>query len=338
MAVALNLQSSTAHASETSNAPSQKVAAEGLFDEGRKLLESGRLDEACAKLEASQRMDSAVGTLLNLGDCNERRSRLASAWGNYREAASLALTRGDPARAEFARKRGDAVRPKLSMLTVFVPSPEPGLRIAFDGLTLEEAAFNTPLPTDPGTHTLEASAPGKATVTVSVVLVEGGPYAAAVTIAPLAPVGDGGERLPSIPSVARPKERARSGPLRSVGFLGLGASAVALSAASYFALRASAVWSDAKTHCDASNRCDDTGVSLNHDARRNGNVATIGLSLGLAFALFGSLVVLLVPRAGTGTGRSAAASPTAVRAEPAFPSLTRSGSARDIAQLRFDWP
>ena len=55
------------------------VAAEAAFAEARALMQKGRFDEACPKLEASLSLDPALGTLLNLGDCYEKVGKTASA-------------------------------------------------------------------------------------------------------------------------------------------------------------------------------------------------------------------------------------------------------------------
>ena len=59
-------------------ASAQSAEAEVLFRDGKKLLKAGKLAAGCDKIEASERLESSVGTLLNLGDCRERLGRLAS--------------------------------------------------------------------------------------------------------------------------------------------------------------------------------------------------------------------------------------------------------------------
>src|SRR5262249_38113298 len=59
---------------------SDKVAAEGLFDQGRAAMQRGDFAQACGLLERSQRIDPAVGTLLYLAECYEKSGRTASAW------------------------------------------------------------------------------------------------------------------------------------------------------------------------------------------------------------------------------------------------------------------
>src|SRR5205085_209589 len=57
--------------------PEQRPVATVLFDEGRKLLEEARYDEACPKFLASARLVRSSGTLLNLADCYEHLGRTA---------------------------------------------------------------------------------------------------------------------------------------------------------------------------------------------------------------------------------------------------------------------
>lgn len=327
LALALTSHGSRAHA----GSPNDRVVAESLFDEGRKLLDDGKLEEACAKLDASNRLDPAVGTLLNLGDCNERRGRIATAWSNYRAAGSLALTRGDAARAEFARKRSEAVQSRLSTLTVVVTTPEPGLRVTRDGVLVEDAALGAALPIDPGTHVIEAQAPGKKTWTSKVTVAPGAPSSASVKIEPLVT-----ETAPTTPTASPTARAAPAGPpgeggnnlLRTLGFVGVGVGAAAIGAGVYFALRARSLWSDGQPHCDASYRCDDVGFMLNHDARRSGDFATATLTAGLVVAAAGTLAILFAP------GRSLS-SPSPTRASTASTGFSLTG---DGARFGFHVP
>src|SRR5262245_31877335 len=63
-------------------------AAEALFEEGRSALAAGDLDLACARFRESNRLDPAVGTVLNLADCEEKRGKLATAWTLFRRAST----------------------------------------------------------------------------------------------------------------------------------------------------------------------------------------------------------------------------------------------------------
>lgn len=276
------------------------AAAESLFEEGRKLLDSGKVAEACAKFEASNRMDPAVGTLLNLGDCNERRGRLASAWGNYRAAQSLALTRNDSNRADFAKKKGDAIQPKLSSLTIVVVQSEPGLKISRDGTEVNDGAWGTPMPVDPGSHTIEARAPGKKSVTLKITVPEGAPSANTVKVDPLVAEAETpvtpppGEKTPKKDDVVKSEPLFTTG--RIIGFTGIGVGAVAVGVGSVLALQAKGTWNDAADHCDSNAACDAEGLKANQDARDKGNVATVLFVAGLVVAAAGAACLLFWPK------------------------------------------
>ncbi len=115
-----------------------KAAAEKLFNDARKLMKKGNYSEACPKLDASLKLDPALGTRLNLAKCYEEVGKLASAWGLYREAEDLAKQNKDN-RARFARSRAKALEPRLPQLVIKAPSEDeiPGLTVTRDGTTID---------------------------------------------------------------------------------------------------------------------------------------------------------------------------------------------------------
>jgi hypothetical protein len=139
------------------------LGAESLFEQGRQLLQTGHYAEACVKLEASQRLDPGVGTLLNLGDCLEKSGRTASAWERFREAASAAVATGQREREIIARGRVDALASRLCRLRVNVSDAarSVGAAITRDGIALDPAVWGEAVPVDPGLHQIVATAPGK---------------------------------------------------------------------------------------------------------------------------------------------------------------------------------
>src|SRR5215467_9817965 len=71
-----------------------KVAAEALFQEGRRLMAAGKAVDACPKFAESERLDPSPGTMLNLANCYEKTDRPATAWATYREGVSIAASLG----------------------------------------------------------------------------------------------------------------------------------------------------------------------------------------------------------------------------------------------------
>jgi len=140
-------------------APDSAAAAQALFIEGRHLVMDGRYAEGCAKLEQSRRLDPAPGTQINLADCYEKSGKLASAWLAFHEASASAQRNGRTEWAQQARERARALEPTVPRLTVAVDDPVPGLRVHRGGVLLESSTLGSPVPIDPGTYEVEASAP-----------------------------------------------------------------------------------------------------------------------------------------------------------------------------------
>jgi hypothetical protein len=146
---------------QTSPAPPARdpAAAQWLFRDGRALMKKGDFPAACAKLEESQRLDPAVGTLMNLAECEERIGRRASAWQRW-GAALEQLPRDDRRRA-LATRRIAALEKTVARLTIVVaPGAPPGLQIRRDGVLVGAGSLGSPLPIDPGRHVITVVAPG----------------------------------------------------------------------------------------------------------------------------------------------------------------------------------
>jgi hypothetical protein len=95
---------------------SDLAAAQGLFDEAKRLVAQGNVAEACPKFLASFRVDPKPGTAVNLADCFEKTGQIASAWARYLEAASLAQRAGQAEREQYAREHAATLEPRLPRL------------------------------------------------------------------------------------------------------------------------------------------------------------------------------------------------------------------------------
>jgi hypothetical protein len=147
--------------------------AEVLFQEGRRLLLSGRTAEACSMLRESQAIEASSGTLLNLALCDERLGRTASAFDEYREAARLARQQGRNDRAAVAVERGGALEPRLARVTVVAPHAPPGMIVEFDDGPSGGHGLGVPLAVNPGLRRLTVSAPKHRPWTTSLDLRDG---------------------------------------------------------------------------------------------------------------------------------------------------------------------
>jgi tetratricopeptide (TPR) repeat protein len=133
------------------------ATAEALFVEARQLMAQGNYAEACAKLDMSNRLDPATGTLLTLALCDERLGKTATAWALYLQIASS--PRSD--RAVFAQQRAAALAPTLSKLTIQATNVPANAQVTRDGVAVPASALGVAIPIDPGHHVIEAAAAGR---------------------------------------------------------------------------------------------------------------------------------------------------------------------------------
>jgi tetratricopeptide (TPR) repeat protein len=200
-----------------------RVAAEALFREARKLLDEGKYKEACEKLSASQDLDPAVGTLLNLGRCYEKTGQKATAWETYREAITAAKQSGQSDREKTARRAADALEPTLPQLTIVVPQEArvTGLAVTRDGVALLPELWGVTVPVDPGEHTVAASAPGKKSWSTTVSAEERANES--VTVASLE-TDETAQTRPDAPLATAPQATTTSASLTATGDTGVASS------------------------------------------------------------------------------------------------------------------
>jgi hypothetical protein len=68
---------------------------------------------------------------------------------------------------------------------------------------------------------------------------------------------------------------------------------------------------DADTHCDASNACDDEGLTLRHDAVTRGTLSTIAFAAGGVLAATGIVLWVTAPYRPAQSGATATRAPRA---------------------------
>jgi hypothetical protein len=135
-----------------------KAAADVLFQSAREAMARSDYDEACLKFDESNRADPAVGTVLNLGNCEELRGKFASSWERYTEAMGLM----DPSdrRYAFAKKKAEELESQIPRLVVdLAEGSPPGTAVLLNGEPLP-GKTGASLRVNPGAYTVTASAPG----------------------------------------------------------------------------------------------------------------------------------------------------------------------------------
>jgi hypothetical protein len=139
--------------------------AQVLFDQGIALEDAGKIPEACAAFDASEKLEPTISTLLNQAACRETNHQLATAWGLFLDAERQARAATDEPTRQLhlvAIEHAAQLEPRLSKLTVNVPptSKVPGLELVRGNDVIDAGAWNHPLPLDGGAYTITARAPG----------------------------------------------------------------------------------------------------------------------------------------------------------------------------------
>ncbi|HEX4335408.1 MAG TPA: hypothetical protein VH062_05810 [Polyangiaceae bacterium] len=162
------------------------AAAEALFNDGRTAMEAKDYDTACPRFRESNKLDPAVGTLLNLAVCETARGRVATGWELFRAVAEK-LPIDDP-RRDFVAKQLSQIEPRLPHLMLTLASGSPIDTRAKEGdAEFASATFGVPLPMDPGKHTFTVDAQGYDAATVDVELAEGKQQSLEIAPGPLKP-------------------------------------------------------------------------------------------------------------------------------------------------------
>jgi tetratricopeptide (TPR) repeat protein len=267
--------------------PTDKSAADELFEQGRTLLARGEFDAACAKFEASLQKDPAgVGALLNLALCNERRGKIATAYALYERALEQATDAklGKP-QAE-ARKKVTELSARLPIVAIsYAAPPIDGTKLVIDDAVVPLSAKERPL--DPGRHEIVVTAPGRI------------PFQTAISIA----IAE--RKSLVIPALELPKQQTivkQGNARRAIGKAAtLGGSGLVVGA-SLLALYAHHLYNEpfhgnppdcgGPTHPDVDGKtaCDQAGQDKTERARSLGTAATVVGGIGIAVAVTGAIL------------------------------------------------
>lgn len=154
----LVLTTGRAHAEASAH---DKAMASQLFDDAERLFGSGKAIEACPKYGESYRLDPQLGTLLHLGECYAKAGKTAAAWVSFKDAVEVAVQKGDP-REKKIRDRLRQLETSMPKLVITVPPNAPSdLEIRQDGEVVGHVVWGSPVPIDPGVHTISAKAYGR---------------------------------------------------------------------------------------------------------------------------------------------------------------------------------
>jgi hypothetical protein len=294
LAISAGLCATTAHAQQDNAA-----TVEALFSDGKQLMAAGKTAEACPKFLASYTLEARLGTLLNLAACYEKNGQISSAWARFVEARTLATRANQPDRATFAGEHASALEPRRSLLTIAVDHPADGLVVKRDGVVVNPAAYGVAVPIDGGSHTIDATAPGKKPFTATLTV---GAEAdrKAYTLAPLvdapasvASVGTGAGAGSDVSP--EPSHGGSSRKWIGIGVGGLGVIAAGVGVA--FGVQALSKNSDSNANGNCTgNVCNQTGYDARNTARSDGDIASVLVGVGAAAVVGGVVLWLTAPK------------------------------------------
>lgn len=274
-------------AMRAAGAQSDVESAERLFDEARSLMLAQRYEEACPKLEQSQRLDPGLGTRLNLADCYEHTGRPALAFQEFSQVAVESAALGEQERADVARKRAARLEAKIARLVVAVPLVnEPiNLEILRNSSPIPRADWNRTLAVNPGRVTLEARAPGHVPWTKHLDMPAGSSIRVEVPM--LNPI------LPRAPTdLEGDGENAEQ--LRTAGVVAAGLGLIGVGVGTYYGLRAPVLYQRSQDQgCNAQDECPEDALETRRRALRAGDTATVAFIAGGAFIALGATLYLV---------------------------------------------
>jgi hypothetical protein len=300
------------------------ATAETLFNEARRLMQEGSYASACPLLEESQRLDPGIGTQFNLADCYEHEGRTASAWMLFLDVAAATKAAGQTAREEAARDRASSLAGRLARLTITVPEKHPReLEVRRDGTLVRAVLWGVPVPVDPGSHSVQVTAPGRRPWRTKL---EIGSEATttALAVPDLEPLGDetsGGVAVASPESEKAPAhdEGSSSWGTQRVLAAGLfGAGVIGLLVGTGYGIDAIVKHSDSSAGCPNNTSCTAAAGAVRDEAIHSGNASTAAFTIGLA-AVGGAAILWLT-----------APSSSPAHATPSLASGSREATAKSV--------
>jgi len=278
--------------------PDQAVQAKQLFEDGRKLAKEAKWAAACEDFTKSFALDPAIGTELNLGDCEEHEGHLAIAWHLFDDAAKKD-TEAD--RVKYARGRADGLTPKLSTAIVRLPDASTvGLVLKVGGQLVPPAPEIRSM-VDPGTVKVELDVPGRQPETRTQPAKPGETvtfdFTAPPTVVTPPPPTHTDEPVTGTTTTVSEQHRQHSRVVLA-GAVAAGGGALIITSG-VMALVAKSHY-DAEIgvgkDCDPQLHCNLNGTRKVNDAIHLANIATIPGVVGLAAVIAGGVLYMTAPK------------------------------------------
>lgn len=292
----LGARAESSDASGTASKPSSDpAAAEALFQKGREAMAVEDYDAACQFFLESLSLDQAVGTVMNLATCEEKRGHLTASWERWHQALRLLDPSDD--RVLFAEDQLTWISARLAHLTIRLTGANPkDITIRRDGVIVGAGSLDQELPVDPGTHAVTVEGPRYELKRYTVTLESGGTAVLVVSPGPIKPL--------DAPKTERNKMPQLVGALAAFGVGAAGLTTAIVTGALL-------PGKDRKVERNCPNQmCNEVGIATISQAQTLLALNTagwIGAGLGIAG---GTVLILTLPKSKTGEqGEAAEATP-----------------------------
>jgi len=253
----------------------------------------GKIAAACEKFQASQRLDPATGTLLNLADCDVKEGKTATAWAEFLSAARMARNQGDTGRTEEATRRAKELEPLLSHVVVKITLRVAALRVTRDDVPVEEASLSSELPIDPGQHVISASAPGYKAWSKTIRVASSGDKQEVVIPALVKDASPPVLSLsPSSAGAGAPEAPASAPRSPMLGYVIGGAGLAAAGIGGFFGLRALSTYKEAERDCPSHAHCSSTITAKYETATTEANISNVTIGVGVVAVAAGAYLIL----------------------------------------------
>ena len=146
----------------TDPTPTQIQAARELFADASKDEDAGRWESALEKLHRVADVKLTAGIRYHIALCEEKLGLTATALAHYGDALQAANAEHNKEVIELLREPflGD-LRARVPSLALNVPRDVSDVEVTIDGQRQPSGLWGVGVPIDPGTHRVEAHAPGR---------------------------------------------------------------------------------------------------------------------------------------------------------------------------------
>ena len=335
-----------AHAENDADA-AETAAARALAIDGVKLAQADKCGEAVDKLERAEKLKHSPIVLRHLGECQVKVGRWVEGSESLRKLLREPLPENPTPTLSQAYESAAAtlrdVKPRIPTMKIVLTAPsDADFTVKVDGKEVADSVVGVALPTDPGDHEIEASAPGflkvastlklapSASSFVTLELVrdpsarpEPKPLAAAA-----APVAATSATNPA-PAPAEEPRAQGSSTGKVLGYVSYAVAAGGLGAGIAFGMSAKSDEKDLSAACP-NHVCPEAQRDSLDSAKTKGIISTVGFAVAGAGVTLGTILLLTSgpsssQKAAHGAPRTAARPPVRAQAKLGFGSISVAG-------------